>query len=117
MAEKRYSADRYPLRIHAGADFSKTWIYYPDGVDALPKDWTGYTAAAQIRTSARAADPLLDFTVVLADDGSVTLSAPAADTGDLHAATAVWDLKVTGPSGSVDVLIGGTVLIAPAVTR
>jgi hypothetical protein len=117
MLEKRYPADRYPLTLTVNADFSKTWVYYPDGVGAPPKNWTGHAGKAQLRTSARATPVLLTFDVVLGSDGSITLSAPASVTADLSSSRGVWDLRITGPGSSADVLMGGRATIKAAVTK
>lgn len=110
-------ADRYPITISPGADFSKSWVYYPDGLEAEPRDWTGYSGKAQLRQKASATTPQLEFTVTLGSDGTVELAASHAATKDLKPGSAVWDLYITAPSGKVERFLAGPATIPAQVTR
>lgn len=113
----RYAAHNYPITIPQGEDFERSWIYYPEGTDADPRDLSGYSAASQLRRRPSDADTLLDFSVELGSDGSVTISAPHAETSELAVGDAYYDVEITDPDGNVKRLVGGRARITAEVTR
>ncbi len=117
MAGQRYNANRYLLRgLVAGSDFSKAFVYYPQGLDEAAKNWTGWTGQAQLRVTAEADDVALAFEVTLGADGSVLLVADAEETSKVAPGKYAWDLRVA--KGTEDfVLMGGSCSVAPGVTR
>ncbi len=114
---KHFQADRYPITVPPGADFSKSWVYHPEGVDKDPKDWSGYTGKAQLRRKASATTALLDFTVTLGSDGTIELAASHTATNGLADGPAVWDLYITAPGGKVERFMAGPATIPARVTR
>ena len=47
-------AARYnKLTIDRGAVFGQAFTYYPEGRDADPQDWTGWTGTAELRSRGR----------------------------------------------------------------
>lgn len=106
---------RINIQAYAGDDL--TFDVPVTDAAGQPVDLTGATAAAQIRATAAAPDPAVDFTVVVGAD-KVTLSLSAAETVTLPA-SAVWDCEVTllGPPVVVKTVAAGSITTSPDVTR
>lgn len=118
-------AAKINLTIEQGATFMKrlTWTTGPSVEAATPKDLTGYTARAQIRSRAGSPTILLAFTT---ENGGITLGGTAGtidflatdeQTAALRATRAHYDLEMVAPDGSVRRLTYGTVTIDPEVTK
>ena len=114
-----FPAHAYPITIPQGADFEKVWTYYPDGTGSAPKDWTGWTGAAQLRRQIEDASALAAFAVTLGGSaGTVTITLPHATTEDLDPGRAYYDVEVTETStGKVMRFVGGQAQITAEVTR
>lgn len=114
------------LYIKQGTDYSRQWTVYdslaPDA-NAL-MDLTGASVRAQVRST-------VDSTIVLAEwtsagDGGFTIDAvhativliiPAAESSAWGWRDAVYDILLEDGSGSVSLLVQGTIKINPVVTR
>lgn len=118
------SAAKLNLLVEAGATFNcvLTW-QDPDGD---PIDITGYTAALQARATADAAAALVDLTsevnggITLGDtDGTIAIVIAAAATAALPTGRLVYDLELTapGPTGDVVRLVEGSITVHRQVTR
>lgn len=122
MSQRNYPAFSYHLRddkaIVIGLDWSWTSVYYADGTDGDPFDWTDWSAVAKVRAKMTDEAELLTLGVALGTDGSVALAAVAADTGELTAHdAAVWDIVTTDPDGNTERFAAGTVQIVQAASR
>ncbi|MFF1684601.1 hypothetical protein [Streptomyces sp. NPDC058254] len=106
------SAGDWDLRIEQGSTFVQTYTVTDDGFT-----WDGWSARAQIRTTATAsAQLLLDLTPYLTIDGaSVRLVIPATQTQILDRG-GVWDLELYQGSTVVR-LLNGRVIVSMEVTR
>lgn len=89
--------------------------------DESPKDLTGYTAKAQIRSTTAAADVLAEFNVVgsLDSTGKIRLRLESTQTEVFRATPqGVWDLEVTKTADLTKLtILTGTVRTTPDVTR
>ena len=116
------SAYKQNLVIEQGATFSFNIEWRePDGT--TPVDLTGYTAEMDIRATYD------DLTTIIQLDttngritlggtaGTVQLSISATDTAALSFESAVYDLELTAPDGTVTRLMEGGVSFSPEVTR
>lgn len=79
-------------------------------------DLTGYTAKAEIRTTAASNTALATFDATIIDAFTVGLHLPA-NQSKLVTTAAVWDVQVTDPAGQVTTLAYGTVAVTREVTR
>jgi hypothetical protein len=106
------AAGDWDLIIEQGATFLQTYTVQEPGFT-----WAGWSARAQIRTSATdAAILLLDLTPFLTVDGpSVRLAIPASVTQTL-AREGRWDLEMVMGATVVRILQGRTI-VSPEVTR
>ncbi|MFD7705687.1 hypothetical protein [Streptomyces sp. NPDC059786] len=101
------------LFIEQGATFAQSYTVIDD--DAFT--WDGWTAAAQIRSSASSAATLyLDLGPYLTVDGpTISLTIPATQTATLTK-NGRWDLEMT-LDDTVVRLLQGAVIVSPEVTR
>ena len=85
----------------------------------IPRDLTGWSAAAQVRKAAGAEELLADFTIGAMDAaGVIPLTLPPAVSQTLGPVTsAVWDLQLTSPTGEVSTILRGAVKPVMDVTR
>jgi len=106
------SAGDWDLLIEQGSTFVQTYTVQDPGFS-----WAGWSARAQIRSSAAPnADLLLDLTPYLTVTGAaVRLAIPAAETTDLSR-SGRWDLEMYQGSTVVRIL-QGRVVISLEVTR
>jgi hypothetical protein len=109
------SAGDCDLYIEQGATFN--WTFASSADDGTPFSWAGWTARAQIRTSATpGAELLLDLAPYLTVDGAaITLAIPADVTTTL-ARSGRWDLELVQGS-TVIRLLQGAATLSPEVTR
>ncbi|WP_309049104.1 hypothetical protein [Streptomyces sp.] len=107
------AAGDHDLYIEQGATFVQTYTV----VDDPDFTWAGWSARAQIRTSATDVAPLLlDLTPYLSIDGpSIRLAIPASQTTLLNR-DGRWDLEVV-MGATVVRLLQGAVKVSPEVTR
>lgn len=116
------SAAKQNITIEKGATFRMT-IRWVDSLGvAIPL--TGYIARMHVRLTVDAADPpLLNLTsgggeiTIDAPNGILTIKVSATVTAGLTFTDGVYDLEVESPTGEVDRLVQGSVLVSPEVTR
>lgn len=120
---------KYDLSVDKGATYIKTFTWYdppptPNPQKLLhgaPKDLTGYTGAMQSRPDA--SDNTILFSLSSAtggisiSGGVITIRIEASTTETFDFDTAVYDLKLTAPDGTVTRLVEGKVKVDPNVTR
>jgi len=104
------------LTIEQGADFSTTVTV--NDANGVPTDLLNYTGAAQLRKSYYSATAT-NFAVTVSDaaNGELTMILTAANTANLTAGRAVYDLLITSPTNVKTRVVEGIVTILPAVTR
>ncbi len=100
-----YRGDYFPLRITLEDNLG------------VPLDLTGYTAAAQIRSTFD--DPVsYDFDATITPlTGTIDLILTSVVSETILAGSYVWDFQVTEPSGNVRTYITGDVTVFDEVTR
>lgn len=121
MAVIRSKAATLDYQIEAGATFDiiLTWS---DSSGTLI-DLTGYTARSQWRDTVDSSTILVDLTtanskIVLGGIlGTIQIIQTALETEAYAFTTAVHDLEIISPSGSVQRLFSGSISISPEVTR
>jgi hypothetical protein len=104
------------LYIDQGATFGATVQVFGD--DGEPFNLAGYTPAAQIRKNYATNTIAATFSanVLVASNGTITLSLSATETANLKYGRYVYDLEITaGPS--VLRPIEGIITVYPQVTR
>jgi hypothetical protein len=119
------SAHKVKLEIDQGATFNKkfTWMTGANKATAVPVDLTGCKARAQFREELESGVVLLELTtenqriVLGALTGDIRLVISATDTAALDWTTAVYDLEIEFPDGTVVRRMAGTVVVSPEVTR
>ena len=108
----------YKIVCPQGATLDKTFTATNDG---NPVDWTGYTAALQVRQFYGSDTPVLSLSTgsgisALSSNGEITITATATQTAAIPAGNYVYDLELT--SGSYKIrLLEGTFVVTPEVTR
>ena len=86
-------------------------------------DLTGYTAKSQMRKSMASSATMLDFTCTIAapSGGNINLSASPSLTALVPAGTYVWDVQISGTSGTasgtVQTIARGYALVEAEVTK
>jgi hypothetical protein len=107
------------LEIQQGADFVRRFIW--KNAAKKPINLTGYSARLQLR-DAVGGTVLAELStdnggIALGGAaGTVTVSIPGAETALYSFKSAVYDMLLTGPSGSRRRLVEGKVTVSPAVT-
>ena len=104
-----------------GDDFKATiQLYEEDENEVLtPVNLTDYTAKSQIRAStALTAELLAEFTCVFTSrlEGQIEISLTSAQTALLPAKSS-WDIEITSPDNWKTTVAGGSIVVAPDVTR
>ena len=104
------------LTVEQGADFNTT-INVNDGTGAA-QDLTSYTAAAQMRKSYYSTTAN-SFTVTISNaaNGEITMAMTSANTANLAAGRAFYDLVMTSPTNVKTRVVEGIVTVLPSVTR
>ena len=110
-------AKDYPLRIDAGATFTRQFRL-TNKVDGSIFDFTGYTAKAQIREHVSTALALeLNPTIELST-GIISFTISATNTSTLNAGPYIWGLEVTNATiPDTKRLVEGAVYVTPEVVR
>lgn len=104
----------YDLCIYRGDTGRWRFICWQDAAKTLPSDFTGATAAAQIRD--RPGGNQVTQLYCAVDLNRVDVAVLAADSVNLPP-RGVWDLELTYPSSDVRTLVAGRVLVTGDVTR
>lgn len=86
--------------------------------DGSAFDFTGYTAAAQVRRRSSDAAIAFEFDVALGgDDGTLTLSMTPEASAEVAAGTYVWDLQITSAEDVPLTIARGSLRVIADVTR
>jgi hypothetical protein len=109
----------YPMVVPQGATFTRT---FDVSIDAVPWDFTGYSARMMVRESFDSTVPILSLTnfdgITIDDAGSITVTIPADVTEALEAGSYVYDLEVESAGGEVTRLLPtASFTVTPGVTR
>lgn len=117
------AAFKVPLKIDQGATFQKV-VTWKAGKPATPVDLTGCTARSQIRATVASPNVLHGMTtapgggITLGGSlGTVTIDIGEPTTKTFTWRTAVYDLEVVFPDGTVRRLLQGSVSVSPEGTR
>ncbi|KGG90958.1 hypothetical protein P245_14400 [Comamonas thiooxydans] len=118
-------AHKVKLEIDQGATFDKTftWMTGTDKANAAPVDLTGCKARAQFREELESDVVLIGLStengrIVLGGvEGTIRLFISAADTAAMNWQSAVYDLEIEFPNGTVIRRMAGSVVVSPEVTR
>jgi len=111
----------YNIEIEQGSTWSQEVIWKNN--DNSPVNVTGYSASMQIRTTIASPTSLMDLTsanskiVVGGVNGKFTITITAAEAAALSWVTAVYDLEIISPGGTVIRILKGSVTVDPEVTR
>ena|SRR5215471_5979839 len=107
----------FNLEIYQGDDYAAE-ITVTDSDDAAAADLTGYTTQAQIRRGPADEYPdiVVRFAVAMTLPNLVTLTIPHDLTAQL-VGRYIWDMQLTDPSGYMQTLVAGDVVVTKEVTR
>lgn len=116
---------RVNLTIYQGATFrmSRRWLVGATKDTAMPVDFTGATARAQIRLEHDSAGVLWEFStadgsITLGPDGWIGFEIDFPDTeGFRDWSEGVWDFEILFPDGEKRRLFEGRARVSPEVTR
>uniref|UniRef100_A0A6M3L3X6 Putative tail protein n=1 Tax=viral metagenome TaxID=1070528 RepID=A0A6M3L3X6_9ZZZZ len=123
MATEKKTAGDLDFVMEQGGTFSRTFTYVD--ADSVAVVLTGYTIEMKIREIHESSTVLLTATTeadarfVLSDPtaGEFTLTISATDTAALTFIQAVYDIKLTSPTGNVERLLEGSIKLTKQVTR
>lgn len=113
---------RTVLAIPQGTSWTREW--FVEAPNQTPIDLTepGYSAKAEVR--ARRSESAVLYTwssdtanCDLTAAGKIILTLEPSETSEWPFRTAVWDLELTHPDGSVDRIDSGVLTVSPEVTR
>lgn len=103
--------------IYQGDDRPLVWTLADDSGDSVNLD--GYTALAQVRTRPNAGTVLHEWSTatsrIVLSESRVTLKVD--DSEDWTWRAGVYDLHLTDPLGTTQVIARGKITLVPAVTR
>lgn len=112
-----------PGTLDITAAQGKTWtiaITVRDANNALI-NFTGYSAAWQVRSSATATTPILSLAngsgITLNASGVITITATATQTAAIAASTYVHELELTDPSGNKPPFLAGILKVTAEIAR
>lgn len=112
------TAATYDLVIDQGSDFAIDLLIKEEGT---PKDLTGYSARAQMRTTRTSTEVAGSFSCAVLNpptDGKVKMSLSNADSSAMGAGRYFYDLEIHTPNNAiVKRLIQGEVTLNQEVTR
>ncbi len=119
------AAHKVPLKIDQGATLDRTFTWKAGDTlaQAVPVDLTGCVARAEVRPEIDSPSVLLLMTtengrIILGGPaGTIRLRVEAVDTALLSFESAVYDLEVEFPDGTVVRRMAGTVSVSKEVTR
>ena len=106
------------LTIYTGTDFAQTYVLEDSQSNSI-KDLTGYAGCAQMKRY-ESSQKTADFTVTFANDrtsGRITISLNDSETSALKAGKYFYDLLLSDPTGSIERVVEGTVLVKKSITR
>lgn len=122
------AAHKVTLSIDQGATFRKSliWRAGPTAESAEPVDLTDCSALAHVRSEVDSDEVLLtlssagdgDGLITLGDEtGEILIEIDAQTTASIDWDSAVYDLEITFPDGTVVRRMAGTVKVSKEVTR
>ena len=116
------SAAAFSTVIEAGSTFRRLINIATSSGD--PVDLSGYTARAQVRESVSSPTVLAEWTtqngrlaITNGTQGEITWLISATETAGYTWPEGVWDLELVAPSGEVERLLEGRIVVSPEVTR
>ena len=107
-------ATKSNLTIDQGSDYNITIDLTTANGSSM--DLTGYTGRSQMRKSA-SSSTAKDFTILVANTGSVTLSMTADYTANITAGRWLYDVEVVSGGEVVTRVLEGIVTVTPEMTR
>ena len=117
-------AHKVKLEIDQGATFDKTFTWLTGTkAKAVPVDLTGCKARSHFREDIESDEVLIGLStengrIVLGGTaGTIHLFISAADTAAMNWQSAVYDLEIEFPNGTVIRRMTGSVVVSPEVTR
>jgi hypothetical protein len=110
---------KYNIVAEQGATFNLNFTVQTDGV---PWDFTGYTAAMQVRRSTSSATTLLNLSstngdITMNSSGEVSVTVSATEMTSLPSGRWVYDIEFTSPSDEVTRLLEGRFIVSAEVTQ
>lgn len=109
----------YNITVWQGADYDKTFTCTQSGT-AL--NWSGYTAAMQVREAADSTATLLSLTngsgITLGGTaGTIAVAITAAQSSAISAGSYAYDLELVSSGSQVTRLLQGSFIVVGNVTR
>ena len=118
------SSAKHNIIIEQGATFSDALIVNQPGLPTTPMDLTGYDARMMIRVDYADVVPIiaLDLTnqrlkITTPASGRIDRLISATDTALFTFESAVYDLEIQSPDGTVTRLVQGRVALSKNVTK
>ncbi len=110
---------KYNIVAEQGATFNLNFTVQTDGV---PWDFTGYTAAMQVRQSTSSATTLLNLSsangdITMNSSGEVSVTVSATEMTPLPSGRWVYDIEFTSPGDEVTRLLEGRFIVSAEVTQ
>ena len=104
------------ITVDSGEDFSQDFTLYETGGKLV--DLTNYTAKGQLRKHADS-NTAITFQVEYVDrvKGKIALNIPRWTTSLLKSGRYVYDVMVTKPNGTKEMVLEGTALVRPGVSK
>ena len=104
------------ITVDSGEDFSQDFTLYESGGKLV--DLTNYTAKGQLRKHADS-NTAITFQVEYIDrvKGKIALNIPRWTTSLLKSGRYVYDVMVTKPNGTKEMVLEGTALVRPGVSK
>lgn len=116
------AAFKVPLKIDQGSTFKKL-VTWKTGTPATPVDLTGCTALAHVRETLPSPGVLIAMSTANGNialggtAGTVQITLSDEETAAFTWSSAVYDLEISFPDGTVRRLMCGSVSVSPEVTR
>lgn len=109
---------KYNIVAEQGATFNLNFTVQTDGT---PWNFTGYTAAMQVKRSTSSATTLLNLSsatgaITMNSSGEVGVTVSATTMSDVPAGRWVYDIEFTSPSNEVTRLLEGRFIVTAEVT-
>ena len=105
----------HPLRLYRGDTARWRYLLWADTATTVPLDLTGVLVAAEIRAGT-GTTPITPVGCVVTLPNQIDLTLTPAATAGLPS-SAAWDLQLTYPSGDVQTIVGGPVLLTGDITH
>lgn len=109
------------ISIYRGDNFSRQYqLATGSSSSSTPIDLTGCTITSDVRlTETTTGSPLVSFTITRDDNtnGKFSLKLSNTTTASLPLGSAVFDIQVVFPDGTVTTYVKGSITVSPDVTR